>query len=137
MRDYPVNSPQAAARIVLLALVADGHLSHTDMDAVHRLHIAEQLGMDGPDWHEVLTSFCQDLLLSSRTSWMDVSRLDIDVLEHMMSEIVDTRLQRKVLRLCRSLAEFDGPVSQSESMMLDTAVGQWGLRDEMAGLAHA
>jgi len=137
MRTYPVNSPQAAARIVALALVADGHLSQVELDTVRNLRIAEQLGLDGPGWHEVLTSFCQDLLLASRTSWADVSRLEPVVLERMMSEVADPDLQRKVLQLCVSIAEADGPVSESESAMLVTAVDQWGLAEELVGTAHA
>lgn len=137
MRHYPVNSPQAAARIVALALVADGHLSQAELDTVRNLRIAEKLGLDGPGWHEVLTSFCQDLLLASHTSWSDVSRLDPTVLERMMGEVADPELQRKVLQMCVSLAESDGPVTESESAMLVTAVDQWGLADELIGSAHA
>ena len=32
MRTYPTNSPQAAGRIVALALLADGHLSKAEVD---------------------------------------------------------------------------------------------------------
>ncbi len=36
MRTYPTNSPEAAARIVALALLADGHLSLIEIDALER-----------------------------------------------------------------------------------------------------
>lgn len=137
MRPYPINSPQAAARIVALALVADGRLSQVELETVRNLRVAEQLGLDGPGWHEVLTSFCQDLLLSSRTTWADASHLDPQVLERMMGEIEDPLLQRKVLQLCVTLAEADGPVSESETAMLVSAVDQWGLVDEVTASAHA
>lgn len=137
MRPYPVNSPQAAARIVALALVADGHLTQAELETFRHMGIAEQLGLDGPGWHEVLTSFCQDLLLASHTSWSDVSRLESEVLERMMAEIEDPALQRQVLQLCVSLAESDGPATESETQMLETAVDQWGLGERRAGLAHA
>lgn len=137
MRHYPINSPQAAARVVMLFLVADGHLSHRDLDAVRRLRIADRLGLDGPEWHDVLTAFCQDLLLSSHTSWQDVCRLESEVLAQMMSEIVDARLRRTVLELSLSLAESDGPLSQSESSLLDTAMERWGLAESAVQRAHA
>ena len=34
MRSYPTNSPQAAARIVALTLLADGHVDGIEMDAL-------------------------------------------------------------------------------------------------------
>ena len=37
MRTYPTNSPQSAARIVALTLVADGHVSPEELDALERL----------------------------------------------------------------------------------------------------
>ncbi|MFM2118860.1 MAG: hypothetical protein RL722_328, partial [Pseudomonadota bacterium] len=36
MRHYPRNSPQAAARLVALTLVADGHLAPAELEALAR-----------------------------------------------------------------------------------------------------
>ena len=36
MRNYPANSPQAAARIVALTMLADGYLSKAELDAMER-----------------------------------------------------------------------------------------------------
>lgn len=45
MRSYPANSPEAAARIVALALVADGHVSLIEIDTLQRQDIAcRQIG---------------------------------------------------------------------------------------------
>ena len=46
MRSYPRNSPQAAARIVALAMLADGDLTRTELDALDQLDAHEQLGLD-------------------------------------------------------------------------------------------
>ena len=40
MRTYRINSPQAAARIVGLAMLADGHLCKAELDVLDR-HGAE------------------------------------------------------------------------------------------------
>ena len=39
MRSYPKNSPQAAARIVALVLIADGHVSQSEIDALNHLQV--------------------------------------------------------------------------------------------------
>ena len=36
MRTYPSNSPEAAARIVALAMLADGNVCHREMQALTR-----------------------------------------------------------------------------------------------------
>ena len=36
MRHYPRNSPQAAGRILALALLSDGHLSKRELDMLDR-----------------------------------------------------------------------------------------------------
>ena len=38
MRTYPSNSPEAAARIVALAMLADGNVCHREMQALDALH---------------------------------------------------------------------------------------------------
>ena len=46
MRTYPNNSPQAAARIVALAMLADAQLCKAEIDVLERLRAhEEQLGL--------------------------------------------------------------------------------------------
>jgi hypothetical protein len=37
MRSYPRNSPEAAARIVALVLICDGHVCRSEVETLHRL----------------------------------------------------------------------------------------------------
>ena len=39
MRSYPVNSPQAAARIVALTVVADGDIGDAEIEWLDRLAV--------------------------------------------------------------------------------------------------
>ena len=47
MRSYPANSPQAAARIVALAVVADGDIGDAEIECLDRLTVHEQLDLRG------------------------------------------------------------------------------------------
>jgi len=131
MRTYPCNSPQAAARIVALTVLADRDIGKTELDLLDRLAVHEQLGLDRQGFHAVLDSLCEDLVTSEQLQWADACPVDDRVLAALMGEIDDPRLRRRLLRLCIDIAEIDGQVAEGESIVLTAAVEHWGLYREM------
>lgn len=131
MRFYPNNSPQAAARIVALAMLADGDAGKAELDILERLHAHEQLGLSAEALHAVVHACSEDLLSAAHLSWADACRVDARTLAGLMTEVDDPELRRKVLRLCVSVVEADGQVAEGESVMLVAAVEHWGLHREM------
>lgn len=138
MRSYPINSPQAAARIVALTLLADGLLAKSELDALERFGAHAQLGLDREDLHAVLHGFCEDLLHSVHLSWDDACRIDPRTMAQLMAEVDDPALRMKVLRLCLQIVQADDHVADGEAVVLGAAIEQWGLQREMfAGEAAA
>ena len=131
MRSYPANSPQAAARIVALTLVADGDIGDAEIEWLDRLMVHEQLGLARHELHAVLDTFCEDLLSSGQLKWADACPVDERTLADLMGEIQDPALRLKLLRLCVELAEVDAHVDDGESIVLVAAVEHWGLQHEM------
>ena len=131
MRSYPANSPQAAARIVALTLVADGDIGDAEIEWLDRLIVHEQLGLARHELHAVLDTFCEDLLSSGQLKWADACPVDERTLADLMGEIQDPALRLKLLRLCVELAEVDAHVDDGESIVLVAAVEHWGLQHEM------
>ena len=131
MRTYLSNSPQAAARIVALTVLADRDISKAELELLDRLAIHEQLGLDRNELHAVLDSLCEDLLSSEQLQWSDACPVDDRTLVGLMGEIEDPALRRKVLRLCIEIAEADTQVTDGEAIVLTAAVEQWGLHREM------
>ncbi len=131
MRSYPTNSPQAAARIVALTLVADGHVSRTELDVLDRVGAYRQLGLERDAMHSVLQGFCEDLLQASDPHWVGACQVDPRTLSQLMAEIESPALRVTVLRLCVAVAEADDHVADGESIVLVSAVEQWGLHHEM------
>ena len=131
MRSYSANSPQAAARIVALTVVADGDIGDAEIEWLDRLAVHEQLGLARHELHALLDSFCEDLLSSDQLNWADACPVDERTLAELMGEIQDPALRRKLLRLCVELAEVDARVDEGESIVLVAAVEHWGLRHEM------
>lgn len=131
MRSYPVNSPQAAARIVALTVVADGDIGDAEIKWLDRLAVHEQLGLARHELHALLDTFCEDLLSSDQLNWADACPVDERTLADLMGEVQDPALRLKLLRLCVELAEVDAHVDDGESSVLIAAVEHWGLHREM------
>jgi uncharacterized tellurite resistance protein B-like protein len=131
MRTYRTNSPQAAARIVALTLVADGHVSSAELDMLERVDAYRRLGIARPEMHQLLQDFCEDLLHVHQSKWTDASHIEPRTIEQMMVEVDDPALRMTVLRLCVAVAEADDHVADGESIVLVSAVEQWGLHRQM------
>lgn len=131
MRTYPNNSPQAAARIVALTLVADGHVSSAELDVLERADAYRQLGITRAQMQAVLQGFCEDLLAAHRSTWTDACHIEPRTLAQLMAEIDDPALRMSVLQLCVAVAEADDHVADGESIVLVGAVENWGLHRQM------
>lgn len=131
MRSYPLNSPQAAARIVALTVVADGDIGDAEIVCLDRLSIPAQLGLERHEMHALLDTFCEDLLSSGQLKWADACPVDERTLANLMGEITEPAMRMKVLRMCVQIAEVDAKVDLGESIVLNAAVEHWGLHYEM------
>jgi hypothetical protein len=130
MRNYPRNSPQAAARIVALTLLADGHLGKAELDTLERLDAPRVLGLARGELDAVLQTFCEDLLSAAHLTWADTCRIEPDTLAELMAEVDDPALRLRLLRLCLALIDADDLVAEGEAIVLDAALTHWGLRPE-------
>jgi len=137
MRKYPSNSPEAAARIVALTIVADGEVDRAEFALLDELQVHQQLGLSREALHEVIDDFCVDLLASKQLIWADSCPVDEYTLHALMAEIDSPLLQRKVLGLCVKIAEVDGRLSVGESMALHAAVEHWRLQRHMLASSPA
>ncbi len=135
MRSYPQNSPEAAARIIALTLVADRDIDKAELALLDAIAVHEELGLERAALHAVIDTFCEDLLSSQQLSWADSCPVDAYTLSALMGEIDDPALRRKVMDLCVSLARVDGHVAAGESIVLLAAAEQWRLAP-LAGGAH-
>jgi uncharacterized tellurite resistance protein B-like protein len=136
MRNYPANSPQAAARIVALTMLADGHLSKAELDAMERHGGYRQLGLEPEQLHDVVLALCEDLLHSANLAWADACRIDPDTQGQLMQAIDEPDLRRRVLALCVQVVEADAHVSDGETLVLTQAVEHWGQQGEMLQRPH-
>jgi uncharacterized tellurite resistance protein B-like protein len=126
LRTYPSNSPQAAARIVALAMLADGHFCKTELDVLARMDADAHLGLEPEELKAIVHTLCEDLFYSSLGSW-GPANLDSSTLNALLAEIDDPELRVKVLELCVTVTEADEHIAEGEIHVLAAASEQWGL----------
>ena len=127
MRRYDRNSPQAAARIVALTVLADGDFGAAELGLLDEIAAHRTLGLEREALHAVIDEFCEDLLSSNQLAWADACPVDEYTLASLMDDIDEPELRRKVLGLCLRLAGVDDLVAEGESVVLMAAMAHWRL----------
>lgn len=127
MRTYPRNSPQAAARIVALTVLADGHLGAQEIDALRRIDVAGRLDLSQGEFMTVVQAVCDDLMASSHQHWSGIEHLPRTELKQVLDEIDDLGLRLIVLEICAALCECDQNLTDAEYEMLCTQADHWDL----------
>jgi hypothetical protein len=66
LRTYPVDSPRAKARLLVLALLADGRVDAAELDGLAKYQAFAELGISRDDFFQVLYDFCADAAGTAR-----------------------------------------------------------------------
>lgn len=123
MKAYPVNSPEAAARVLAMAMLADGQYSMTEIRALDRLNAPERLGLRPEAFKAVVDGFCEDLLVAGAGQW--TGAVDTATRQQLMGEITDRDLQDLILQQCEALMLADGHLADGEVALLDALSARW------------
>lgn len=132
MRSYPRNSPEAAARIVALVMIADGHVCRSEIETLDHLQIERELGLAPGSFARVVHTLCEDLLMGAYGNGSMTCSVDESTLASLMAEVDARALQRTVLRLASAAAEADRHLAEAEALVIAVARRQWRI-----GAGHA
>lgn len=127
MRSYPRNSPAAAARIVALVLIADGHVCRSEFEALDQLDAARELGLSTEGVPHAVQHLCEDLLMVAYSGGSLMAQLDKPTLASIMAEVDDPLLQAKVLALATAAAHADRHLAEGEALVLEATREHWRL----------
>ena len=130
MRNYPRNSPEAAARIVALVLISDGHVCRSEIETLQQLEIEQELGLPAGTFGQVVHTLCEDLLMGAYGSGSMMCSVDEKALASLMAEVDDEVLQGKVLRLAIAAAEADEHRADAEALVLAAARRHWPVAND-------
>ena len=129
MRSYPHNSPEAAARIVALVLISDGHVCSSEFDILKQLGAERELGLEPQLLPHIVHTLCEELLAGGYETGSMMGNVDDSALASLMAEISDPVLQRTVLRLSLAAARADGHLADGEALVVEAARHHWKLFD--------
>ena len=87
MRHYTPDSPQAAARLLALAILADGGLDVAELRVLDDYDIAGKLGLDKYLFDEVIKDFCFDLAQYSDREFASHLELDRETIGHLLRDV--------------------------------------------------
>lgn len=135
MRSYPRNSPEAAARIVALVLISDGHVCRSEIEALRQLQVEPELGLAPGSFPQVVHTLCEDLLMGAYGQGSMMCSVDGAALEALLSEVDDPVLQARVLRLAAAAAEADKHLADAEALIVAAARQCWGNAARMPAAA--
>ena len=125
MRSYPKNSPQAAARIVALVLISDGHVCRSEMDALNHLQIESELGLPPGGFAQVVQTLCEDMLLNTGS----LGLVDQSTLALLLAEVDALALRLAVLRLADAAIVADHHLSDAEAQVMAAVHRHWVLAE--------
>ncbi len=124
LRAYATNSPRAQARLVVLALLADGRLDECEIDALDRRGIFADLGIARSAFVEVLSDFCSDVAGQLPVSGSGY-QLTQKALAGMLDEVSDRRVRVRLLRHMLAVINSDGHLSDAEQSLIRSTIEHW------------
>lgn len=125
MRSYTQNSPEALARLVAMAILADGRLDNREVDWIKHNDTAALLGVDRDTLIQVLLDCCRDVINEAEQE--RVFLLEDHRLARLADDITDPALRRVALSAMLIIAKTDGSVSEGEQSLLRFLMSRWDI----------
>ena len=133
MRSYPIDSPQAAGRILALTMIVDGNLAGSELAALDRSKILNHIELDQADFQRLLNDLCEDLLTSTSHGSIKV---DNELIDSLLAEIAHPDLRRSLLRAMWTIADADGWLADAEAVLLTRASNAWSAETNFSGPSY-
>lgn len=136
MRRYRSDSADAAARVLTLALLADGALDKSEIDCLDTSGLLERLRIPQASFDRVVQEFCEDV--ACNVAYLDAvhCRLSAETIDSLLDEITAPPARRALFEAMRAIAAADGTLGEGEKRVLSRAAARWGLSDGAVPLVH-
>lgn len=125
MRNYHPNSPEAAARIVALALMADGTVDKSETQLLEHKGVIRRLGLSHEQFDKIFYEFAEDMLIRAHRLSSGALELDAKSIGKLLNEISDPVLQEKILRTMLDIVNADRRLTAGEASLIAQALRNW------------
>lgn len=127
MRHYPADSPKAAARIIALALLADGAIDPSELATLKRRRTLDRLGLDEPEFDAVIRDLCEDLMVYSHRAAAGHLEIGREALREVLAEIRHPKLRKRLLKIVLDIANADSELAGGEAVLIASAAECWSI----------
>lgn len=127
MRNYPIDSPQAKARIIALALLADGGLDKSEIECLEGSNTLTRIGITSNALDVVMHEFYQDIHQSGLFGPNGQLRFEHPSIEAMLDEIRQRDVRKALLRAIFDIVHADRNVGLGEAKLTALAMTRWGI----------
>ena len=127
MRHYAADSPEAMARVVALALMADGAIDPSELRLFERHQIASRLGISHHCFTKVIQQFCEDMEVSALRGTSGQLELAPEAIAELLQDIRNPALQQNLLRAILDIVHADNRLVGSEAVIVSQAMNCWRL----------
>ncbi|WP_312267119.1 hypothetical protein [Neisseria sp.] len=123
MKSYPINSPEAQARILTLCLIADSDIDPSELDELNLSLVYEALNISPQGFMEVFRTYLEDITAEAgkgRINLLDPERINTMLAEvNGRSERINTLAT--ALRICKS----DHALNDAEIALFRHIMNEW------------
>ncbi len=127
MRHYAKNSPQAAARFLVVTALADGELDRVEFSSLHSFPELRSIGVDAEFIDHILAEFCEDLGETQRVDGQNHFELKPPFVTQLLADIDDPDLRLVLGRAALEIIGADAKVHRGEAILLCAALDAWDL----------
>jgi hypothetical protein len=136
MRQYRNDSPYAAARVIAVCLLADGHVGRRELNTVERDGMCALLSLRPSELLAVLQATRDDLASTAYSNWKIACRMEPGMLRELADEIQDASLRLKIVEFCEACLRIGRHTSHGKPMVLRGLSEAWRLQAECAWVRH-
>jgi len=129
LRNYPRNSPEAIARVVVMMMVTDTTVDAREIEALRRLDAFERIGLSRPAFMRVARDYCSDLvqMIGDRDA---MPLVDDALIDAVIAPVDEPQLRTMVCSLLVGVVAADGELAGAELAVLERVLKRWDIRRE-------
>lgn len=124
LRVYAANSPRAKARLIVIALLADGRLDEREIETLDRRGVFSDLGITREDFVQVLYDFCGDVA-GQLSVGPGGYKLTAQALVGLFEEVDEHAARGLLLKHMAAVISSDGHLSDTEKSLFQSAINNW------------
>jgi hypothetical protein len=127
MRPYPADSPEAMARLVIIALIADDSVNRDELDQIDRDDVLACIGIDRDRFDSVYYEVHEDMLACGKRLPDGRLTLDPGTIAGLLDDIAAPARQLQMVRTIQAIGQADRIMTGGETELLGMAMRRWGI----------